>query len=37
MQSVSIPLGAHTLTLEAGKLAKQANGSAYVRFGDTHG
>jgi len=35
MQSVSIPLGAHTLTLEAGKLAKQANGSAYVQFGDT--
>ncbi len=35
MQQVSIPLGASTLTIESGKLAKQANGSAYVRFGDT--
>ncbi len=35
MQQVSIPLGGSTLTIECGKLAKQANGSAYVRYGDT--
>ncbi len=35
MELISIPLGSNTLTLECGKLAKQANGSAYVRFGDT--
>jgi len=35
MQQVSIPIGAGTLTIEVGKLAKQAQGSAYVRFGDT--
>ncbi|HUU14523.1 MAG TPA: polyribonucleotide nucleotidyltransferase [Terriglobia bacterium] len=35
MQQISIPLGANTLTIECGKLAKQANGSAYVRYGDT--
>ena len=35
MQQVSIPLGASTLTIECGKVAKQANGSAYVRYGDT--
>ncbi len=35
MQQVNIPLGASTLTIECGKLAKQANGSAYVRYGDT--
>jgi polyribonucleotide nucleotidyltransferase len=35
MQQVSIPLGSSTLTIECGKLAKQANGSAYVRYGDT--
>ncbi len=35
MQQASIPLGASTLTIECGKLAKQANGSAYVRYGDT--
>ena len=35
MQQISIPLGASTLTIEYGKLAKQANGSAYVRYGDT--
>jgi polyribonucleotide nucleotidyltransferase len=34
-QQVSIPLGAHTLTIESGRLAKQANGSAYVRLDDT--
>ena len=35
MQQISIPLGGTTLTIECGKLAKQANGSAYVRYGDT--
>ena len=35
MQQISIPLGTNTLTIECGKLAKQANGSAYVRYGDT--
>ena len=35
MPQISIPLGASTLTIEYGKLAKQANGSAYVRYGDT--
>jgi polyribonucleotide nucleotidyltransferase len=35
LQQISIPLGANTLTIECGKLAKQANGSAYVRYGDT--
>jgi len=35
MQQVSIPLGANTLSIECGKLAKQANGAAYVRYGDT--
>jgi len=35
LQQISIPLGASTLTIEYGKLAKQANGSAYVRYGDT--
>lgn len=35
MQRISIPLGANTLTIESGKLAKQANGSAYVCYGDT--
>src|SRR5215831_7914448 len=35
MEQISIPIGSSTLTIESGKLAKQANGSAYVRFGDT--
>lgn len=35
MEQVSIPLGNSTLTMEVGKLAKQADGSAYVRYGDT--
>src|SRR5256714_2403802 len=34
-QQVSISLGNSALTIECGKLAKQANGSAYVRYGDT--
>ena len=35
MEQISIPLGASTLTIEYGKMAKQANGSAHVRFADT--
>ncbi len=35
MEQVSLPLGGSTLTIECGKVAKQANGSAYVRYGDT--
>ncbi len=35
MEQVSIPLGGNTLSIEVGKLAKQAEGSAYVRYGDT--
>ena len=35
MEQFSIPLGGSTLSIEVGKLAKQANGSAYVRYGDT--
>ena len=31
----SIELGKHRLSLETGRLAKQANGSAYMRYGDT--
>jgi polyribonucleotide nucleotidyltransferase len=34
-QQISIPLGSNTLTIECGKLAKQAQGSALVRYGDT--
>ncbi len=35
MEQVSISLGSNTLTIEVGKVAKQANGSAFVRYGDT--
>ena len=35
MEQVAIPLGSSTLTIETGKLAKQANGAALVRYGDT--
>jgi polyribonucleotide nucleotidyltransferase len=35
LPQINIPLGSGTLTIECGKLAKQANGAAYVRFGDT--
>ncbi|TAM81049.1 MAG: polyribonucleotide nucleotidyltransferase [Acidobacteria bacterium] len=35
MEQVSIQLGGSTLSIEVGKLAKQANGSAFVRYGDT--
>jgi len=35
MEQVSITLGSNTLSMECGKVAKQADGSAYVRYGDT--
>src|SRR5215472_7313949 len=35
MEQISIPLGNSALTIESGKLAKQANWSAYVRYVDT--
>ncbi len=35
MKQISIALGSNTLSLECGRVAKQANGSAYVRYGDT--
>jgi len=34
-EKMSIPLGHTTLTIECGKVAKQAQGSAFVRFGDS--
>jgi len=35
MPQVSVEIGGRQLTLETGRLAKQANGSVYVRYGDT--
>jgi polyribonucleotide nucleotidyltransferase len=35
MDHVSIPLGGNNLTIEVGRVARQANGSAMVRYGDT--
>lgn len=35
MHSYSIELGSRTLTMEIGKIAKQANGAVLVRYGDT--
>ena len=35
MHSYSIKLGGRTLTMEIGKIAKQANGAVLVRYGDT--
>ena len=35
MQSFEMELGGRKLTIETGKLAKQANGAAFVRYGDT--
>ena len=32
---ISRPFGAQTLTIETGKLAKQAHGAVIVRYGDT--
>ena len=34
-ESVSLELGGRTLTIETGELARQASGSAFVRYGDT--
>src|SRR5579871_3296623 len=33
-ESVSLTVGGRTMTIETGELAKQANGSALVRYGD---
>jgi len=35
MEQVSLTLGSNTLSIECGRVAKQADGSAYVRYGDT--
>src|SRR5579871_335789 len=35
VHTVSLELGSNTLTIETGKLAKQAGGAAYVRYGDS--
>src|SRR5690348_11311708 len=35
MKQISIELGGKTLSFEVGRMAKQANGSAFVRYGDT--
>jgi len=35
MHTYSMELGGRTLTIEAGKIAKQANGAVLVRYGDT--
>ena len=32
---VELPLGLHSLSIETGHMAKQADGSAVVRLGDT--
>ncbi|TMQ59974.1 MAG: polyribonucleotide nucleotidyltransferase [Candidatus Eisenbacteria bacterium] len=34
-ESVSLDLGGRTFSIEVGKVAKQASGSAWVRYGDT--
>ncbi|MEG0797292.1 MAG: polyribonucleotide nucleotidyltransferase [Acidaminococcaceae bacterium] len=35
MHSYSMQLGGRTLTIETGKIAKQANGSVLIKYGDT--
>jgi polyribonucleotide nucleotidyltransferase len=35
MQRLEMPLGRHTLSIETGKMAKQADGAVVVRLGDT--
>ena len=35
IESIQIPMGEHTLTLETGRVAKQASGAVTVRCGDT--
>ncbi len=36
VQRVSCEMGGKTLTIETGKMAKQADGSVLVKYGDTH-
>jgi polyribonucleotide nucleotidyltransferase len=36
LESVSLEIGGRTLVIETGELAKQANGSALVRYGDSN-
>jgi polyribonucleotide nucleotidyltransferase len=35
MQKVEMPIGSHTLSIETGRMAKQADGAVIVRLGDT--
>ncbi|HEY6552524.1 MAG TPA: polyribonucleotide nucleotidyltransferase, partial [Vicinamibacteria bacterium] len=35
MQRVEMALGPHTLSIETGRMAKQADGAVLVRLGDT--
>ena len=35
MQKLEMPLGKHTLSIETGRMAKQADGAVLVRLGDT--
>ena len=35
IESIQIPMGANTLTIETGRVAKQASGAVTVRCGDT--
>ena len=35
MERVEMPVGPHTLSIETGRMAKQADGAALVRLGDT--
>lgn len=35
MHTYSMELGGRTITMEIGKIAKQANGAVLVRYGDT--
>ena len=35
MHKLEMPLGRHTLSIETGRMAKQADGSVLVRLGDT--
>ena len=35
IQQITVPVGSKSMQIEIGKLAKQADGAAVVRFGDT--
>src|SRR5574339_153298 len=35
MERVEMPLGNHTLSIETGRMAKQADGATIIRLGDT--